>query len=121
MTRIETLEKAFGPSKGRARLSLAEICEGLASFYYHLTAATSLAQLFALRHMVPGSRQFVQSCFPLMSCLELTVLPVTESGLKGQQGKLSALKTWWPGTELNRRRQPFQTGVNEDLQQLNRS
>jgi hypothetical protein len=22
------------------------------------------------------------------------------------------LKKWWPGTELNRRRQPFQTGLN---------
>jgi hypothetical protein len=28
---------------------------------------------------------------------------------------------WWPGTELNRRRQPFQTGVNEYLQRLNMS
>ena len=27
---------------------------------------------------------------------------------------------WWPGTELNRRRQPFQ-GVNKYLQRLNRS
>ena len=31
------------------------------------------------------------------------------------------LKTWWPGTELKRRRQPFQTGVNQYLQRLNRS
>ena len=28
------------------------------------------------------------------------------------------LKTWWPGTELNRRRQPFQTLFNLNLQQL---
>ena len=38
--------------------------------------------------------------------------------------KLSYEKTWWPGTELNRRRQPFQT-INEPNhpfnQQLNSS
>ncbi len=55
MTRIETLETVFGPGKGRARLSPAEIREGLASFYYDLTAATSPAQLFALEQMVPLS------------------------------------------------------------------
>jgi hypothetical protein len=31
------------------------------------------------------------------------------------------LKTWWPGTELNHRRQPFQIGVNQYLHRLNRS
>src|ERR1700720_2145876 len=41
MTRIETLEMVFGPGKSRAHLSPAEIREGLASFYYDLTAATS--------------------------------------------------------------------------------
>ena len=55
MTRIETLEKVFGPGKGRAPLSPAEIREGLASFYYDLTAATSPAQLFGLQQMVPLS------------------------------------------------------------------
>ena len=28
-----------------------------------------------------------------------------------------ALEMWWPGTELNRRRQPFQTLFNLNLQQ----
>jgi len=55
MTRIETLEQVFGPGKGRPRLSPAQIREGLASFYYDLTAATSPAQLFALQQMVPCS------------------------------------------------------------------
>ncbi len=55
MTRIETLEKVFGPGKGRTHLSPGEIREGLASFYYDLTAATSPAQLFALQQMVPLS------------------------------------------------------------------
>src|SRR5258706_70843 len=52
MTRIETLEKVFGPGKGRAHLGPAEIREGLASFYYDLTAATSPTQLFGLQQMV---------------------------------------------------------------------
>ena len=54
MTRIEILEQVFGPGKGRA-LGSSEIREGLASFYYDLTAATSPAQLFALQQMVPLS------------------------------------------------------------------
>jgi hypothetical protein len=56
MTRIKTLETVFGAGKGRARLNAAEIGEGLASFYYDLTAATSPAQLFALQQMVPLSQ-----------------------------------------------------------------
>jgi 6-methylsalicylate decarboxylase len=55
MTRIETLERVFGPGKGRADLGPEGIREGLASFYYDLTAATSPAQLFALQQMVPLS------------------------------------------------------------------
>jgi 6-methylsalicylate decarboxylase len=54
ITRIETLEQVLGPGKGRGRLSPAEIREGLATFYYDLTAATSPAQLFALQQMVPA-------------------------------------------------------------------
>jgi len=52
MTRIETLEKVFGPGKGRAHLRPEEIREGLASFYYDLTAATSPTQLFGLQQIV---------------------------------------------------------------------
>jgi len=66
MTRIETLEKVFGPGKGRAPLSPAEIREGLASFFYDLTAATSPAQLFALQQMVPISRLMMGFDNPFM-------------------------------------------------------
>ena len=66
MTRIETLEKVFGPGKGRAELSPAEIREGLASFYYDLTAATSPAQLFALQQMVPISHLLMGFDNPFM-------------------------------------------------------
>jgi hypothetical protein len=31
-----------------------------------------------------------------------------------------SLKTWWPGTELNRRRQPFQNSPFQCFQQLQR-
>ncbi len=55
VTRIETLEKVFGPGKGRARLRPTELRDGLASFYYDLTAATSPAQLFGLQQMAPVS------------------------------------------------------------------
>ena len=66
ITRVETLEQVFGPGKGRARLSLAEIREGLASFYYDLTAATSPAQLFALQQMVPLSHLLMGFDNPFM-------------------------------------------------------
>jgi predicted TIM-barrel fold metal-dependent hydrolase len=54
-TRIETLERVFGPGKCRTRLSPEEIREDLGSFYYDLTAATSPTQLFGLQQMVPLS------------------------------------------------------------------
>jgi predicted TIM-barrel fold metal-dependent hydrolase len=66
MTRIETLEKVFGPGKGRAHLSPAEIREGLASFYYDLTAATSPTQLFGLQQMVPLSHLLMGFDNPFM-------------------------------------------------------
>jgi predicted TIM-barrel fold metal-dependent hydrolase len=66
ITRVETLEQVFGPGKGRPRLSPAEIREGLASFYYDLTAATSPAQLFALQQMVPPSRLLMGFDNPFM-------------------------------------------------------
>jgi len=66
MTRIETLEKVFGPGKGRARLSREEIREGLASFYYDLTAATSPTQLFGLQQMVPLSHLLMGFDNPFM-------------------------------------------------------
>jgi predicted TIM-barrel fold metal-dependent hydrolase len=66
ITRIETLERVFGPGKGRAHLSAAEIRESLASFYYDLTAATSPAQLFALQQMVPISHLLMGFDNPFM-------------------------------------------------------
>jgi predicted TIM-barrel fold metal-dependent hydrolase len=66
MTRIETLEKVFGPGKGHSRLNPGEIREGLASFYYDLTAATSPAQLFGLQQMVPSSHLLMGFDHPFM-------------------------------------------------------
>jgi predicted TIM-barrel fold metal-dependent hydrolase len=72
MTRIETLEQLFGPGKGRARLSPAEIREGLATFYSDLTAATSPAQLFALQQMVPLSHLMMGFDNPFMPAWTLS-------------------------------------------------
>jgi predicted TIM-barrel fold metal-dependent hydrolase len=66
MTRIETLEEVFGPGNGRVRLRPEEIREGLASFYYDLTAATSPAQLFALQQLVPTSHLVMGFDHPFM-------------------------------------------------------
>ena len=66
MTRIETLEKVFGPGKGRPHLRPEEIREGLASFYYDLTAATSPTQLFGLQQMVPLSHLMMGFDNPFM-------------------------------------------------------
>jgi predicted TIM-barrel fold metal-dependent hydrolase len=66
MSRIETLETVFGPGNGRARLRSEEVREGLASFYYDLTAATSPAQLFALQQMVPISHLLMGFDHPFM-------------------------------------------------------
>src|ERR1700716_486370 len=66
MTRIETLEKVFGPGRGRADLRPEEIREGLASFYYALPAATSPAQLLGLQQMVPLSHLLMGFDNPFM-------------------------------------------------------
>jgi len=43
------------------------------------------------------------------SCLQGVLRKRTESGLRpSYEVRASPLEWWWPGTELNRRRQPFQ-------------
>jgi 6-methylsalicylate decarboxylase len=66
MSRIETLETVFVPGNGRARLRPEEIREGLASFHYDLTAATSPTQLFALQQMAPISHLLMGFDNPFM-------------------------------------------------------
>jgi hypothetical protein len=56
VNRIQMLEHAFGVAPGRLALSPEEVREGIASFYYDLTAATSEAQLGAILKLVPVSR-----------------------------------------------------------------
>jgi predicted TIM-barrel fold metal-dependent hydrolase len=48
VNRIQVLEHAFGVGPGRLELSPEEVREGIASFYYDLTAVTSEAQLGAI-------------------------------------------------------------------------
>jgi len=65
-SRIQTLEHTFGVGPGRLALSPGEIREGMASFYYDLTAATSEEQLFAILKLVPVSQLLMGLDFPLM-------------------------------------------------------
>src|SRR5467141_2515616 len=66
VNRIQTLEHAFGVGTGRLELSPEEVREGIASFYYDLTAATSEAQLGAILKLVPVSQLVMGLDFPFM-------------------------------------------------------
>src|SRR5882762_5176976 len=66
VNRIQTLEHAFGVGPGRLELSSEEVREGIASFYYDLTAATTEAQLGAILKLVPVSQLLMGFDFPLM-------------------------------------------------------
>jgi 6-methylsalicylate decarboxylase len=66
VNRIQVLEHAFGVGHGRLELSAEEVREGIASFYYDLTAATSEAQLGAILKLVPVSQLVMGLDFPLM-------------------------------------------------------
>jgi predicted TIM-barrel fold metal-dependent hydrolase len=64
--RIQTLEHAFGVGPGRLALSSKEVREGIASFYYDLTAVTSEAQLGAILELVPVSQLLMGLDNPFM-------------------------------------------------------
>jgi len=66
VNRIQTLSNAIGVGPGRLELSPQEVREGIASFYYDLTAATSEAQLGAILKLVPVSQLVMGLDFPLM-------------------------------------------------------
>jgi 6-methylsalicylate decarboxylase len=55
-----------GTRPGRLELSPEEVREGIASFHYGLTAATSEAQLGAILKLVPVSQLVMGLDFPLM-------------------------------------------------------
>jgi predicted TIM-barrel fold metal-dependent hydrolase len=66
VNRIQMLEHAFGVGTGQLELSPKEVREGIASFYYDLTAATSEAQLGAILKLVPASQLVMGLDFPFM-------------------------------------------------------
>src|SRR5258707_3213506 len=66
VNRIQMLEHAFGVGPGRLELSPEEVREGIASFYYDLTAATSDAQLGAILELVPVSQLLMGLDLPFM-------------------------------------------------------
>jgi Cytochrome bd terminal oxidase subunit II len=65
VNRIQSLEHTFGVGAGRLELSSEEVREGIASFYYDLTAATSEAQLGAILKLVPVSQLLMGLDLPL--------------------------------------------------------
>jgi predicted TIM-barrel fold metal-dependent hydrolase len=66
VNRIQMLEHTFGVGPGRLELSSEEVREGIASFYYDLTAATSEAQLGAILKLVPVSQLLMGLDNPFM-------------------------------------------------------
>lgn len=64
--RIQTLEHTFGVGPGRLELSYEQVRDGIASFYYDLTAATTKAQLYALLQLVPVSQLLMGLDLPFM-------------------------------------------------------
>ena len=66
VNRIQTLEHTFGVGPGRLELSSEKVREGIASFYYDLTAATSEAQLGAILKLVPVSQLLMGLDNPFM-------------------------------------------------------
>ena len=66
VNRIQTLEHTFGVGPGRLELFSEEVREGIASFYYDLTAATSEAQLGAILKLVPVSQLLMGLDNPFM-------------------------------------------------------
>jgi predicted TIM-barrel fold metal-dependent hydrolase len=66
VNRIQMFERTFGVGIGRLELSPEEVQDGIASFYYDLTAATSEAQLGAILKLVPVSQLVMGLDFPLM-------------------------------------------------------
>jgi len=66
VNRIQTLEHTFGVGPRRLELSSEKVREGIASFYYDLTAATSEAQLGAILKLVPVSQLLMGLDNPFM-------------------------------------------------------
>lgn len=69
--RIGILEPIFGAGHGRPTATRQEIFDGLASFYYDLTAATHPAQLDAMRRLVPATRLLMGFDYPMMPATEI--------------------------------------------------
>lgn len=64
--RLSWLQSQYGAGPGRRTLSKEEVMDGLRSFYYDLTAATTPAQLDGLLHLVPHTQLLVGLDMPYM-------------------------------------------------------
>jgi predicted TIM-barrel fold metal-dependent hydrolase len=91
--RIGILEPLFGAGHGRPTATRQEISDGLASFYYDLTAATSPAQLDAMRRLVPTTRLLMGFDYPMMPATEIApskALLRSYGGMTGEEKSLIA-------------------------------
>lgn len=75
--RLELLEPVFGPGPERLMLSAEEVREGLASFYFDLTACMNPGPLRALRELVPVQQLLMGFDYPLMP--ETLVAPALQA------------------------------------------
>ena len=71
--RLQVIEPFLGAGKNHTRMDAEQIRNGLASFYYDLTACTSPAQLGAMLDLVPSSRLLAGFDIPFMS--ETSIAP----------------------------------------------
>lgn len=69
--RLAMLEPLFGAGYGRPTLSAQDLTEGLASFYYDLTASTGHASLDAILRLVPAEQLFFGTDFAMMPAAQI--------------------------------------------------
>ena len=99
VNRIQMLEQAFGVGPGRLELSPEEVREGIASFYYDLTAATSEAQLGAILKLVPVSQLVMGLDFPPYAEIDICARRRRHWTLSGiQQGRFAKPVVWQCGS-----------------------
>ncbi len=93
VNRLQTLEHTFGVEPGSLELSSDEVREGVASFHYDLTAATSEVQLGALLKLVPASQMLMGLDLPFMP---RTSFAAAIADLTGSPSLDAADRERWP-------------------------
>jgi len=96
---------------GRLELSPKEVREGIASFYYDLTAATSEAQLGAILELVPAS-QLVMDLISRLCEIDICPRHSRYRSLPGiQRNRFAGPLVWQRGSFVTRRLKPASNGA----------